>query len=141
MKTKFSPILRLKKEALDAAERDLVRLNGEIALLQNEIAALKNEIAALKTPQNANYAAFMLFRSAADALAATIEKKNTALDSLKGRKNALERAYQAALREYEKIKYLHEEEVALRRQKIARAEAAALDEYGSILHFAKGGGE
>jgi len=59
MKSKFAPIVRLKKEALEEVERKLALINQEIFSIQEKIASQQNTLLALDKPSAGD---FNLFR-------------------------------------------------------------------------------
>jgi hypothetical protein len=44
MKTKFKPILNIKKQAVKKVEQELMKINSRINIIKNEILTIEDEI-------------------------------------------------------------------------------------------------
>jgi len=137
MKTRFSDILKIKKQKLDEIERQLQDVQHRKKILKEQILGVDAEIVALKIPQEGNFAKMQLSREAFDRLR---QDKEELLERLTLRENqlvGLKELYQEAMIEYEKMVYLNNEEIKKVLKLRAQEESKALDEIANILFVNK----
>ncbi|MDE6885816.1 MAG: flagellar export protein FliJ [Helicobacteraceae bacterium] len=137
MKTKFSGILKLKNDILKKIEREILEVNSLIQAKEQEILALKNSLSSLSPPSGRKYAEFLAFRENLSNIRITIDNENNLLEMFKARKIDILKQYKIAKIEYEKINYLHLEEVKNILKAAKAKEQLELDEFGGILHYIK----
>lgn len=137
MKTKFSGILKLKNDILKKIEREILEVNSLIQAKEQEILALKNSLSSLFPPSGRKYAEFLAFRENLSNIRITIDNENNLLEMFRARKIDILKQYKIAKIEYEKINYLHLEEVKNILKAAKAKEQLELDEFGGILHYIK----
>ncbi|RAX54667.1 hypothetical protein CCY99_02575 [Helicobacter sp. 16-1353] len=134
MKTKFSIILKIKKDILNKIERELITINNAIANKEKEIANLKSQLKEMKVPNVSVYQELLSFKNAVSAFQLEIEQENNILELMKSTKIDINKKYKLAMIEYEKINYLHLQEIEWALNRLSREEQKVLDEFGGILH-------
>lgn len=126
--TKFSQILKVKKRALEKIEIDLTKSRNKLSMLKNELNELLLSISSHQFPKkgttielNANLAILNAYKNEKNDLNEKI--------SLTGKEIMhFEHLYKKAYLDYEKIKYLEEEEIKKTIIKGKKQEQLMLDE-------------
>lgn len=139
MRTKFSPILKLKKNILNKIEREILEVNALIAAKREEIAHLNAKIAEFSPPEANEYRAFLAYKDILHAFHKQIEAENNFLQMLESRKIDTLKRFNAAKIEHEKVNFLHTEALREILDARKRAEARYLDEIASMQFYAKEG--
>jgi hypothetical protein len=137
MKTRFSDLLKVKKQKLADVEQQLQDVQHRKKRLEEKIVRVDSEVASLKMPQQGDFQTMQLSRRLFNQLLA---KKEELLESLVLRNRQIEGLqilYKEATIEYEKIAYLHQEEIDKIVQKRLYEEAKGLDEIANILFVNK----
>jgi len=106
MKTKFSDILKVKKQAVEKIERDIQKINTSIKKLELKIENLNKTLFSLTPPKKGNFSVFSQLKSQQNLIREEIEKLKNQIIILKNRKNELMEELKKANIEYEKIRYL-----------------------------------
>lgn len=127
-KTKFSQILKVKKQALEKIEIDLTKSRNKLAMLKNNLSVLLLQISSHEFPKKgtnvelrANLAILQAYKNEKDALNEKINLTDKEILHF-------EHLYKKAYLEYEKIKYLEEEEIKKSIAKAKKQEQIMLDE-------------
>ncbi|WP_024789642.1 flagellar export protein FliJ [Lebetimonas sp. JH292] len=128
MKTKFSAVVKVKKQEVDKIEKDIQKINYSITELNKKIEELQNILFSLIPPQNGNFSLFSQIKTQQNLLRNEIEKFKNQILFLKSRKNELMNELKKANIEYEKMKYLENEEIKKIIKKAKLKEAKDMDE-------------
>lgn len=136
MKNKFKPILKLKKQALELAEARVAKAQNALALAEQDKDRALKALNELSLPSKG--ASTLLRQALASACAGRAElERARERASLASKELAhFKHLYKQASLEFEKVKYLYEEEAKASLKAIARQEALSLDEFG-VLGFAR----
>lgn len=134
MKTKFSIILKIKKDILSKVERELININNAILNKEQEIANLKSQIREMKVPNVSVYRELLSFKDRVSAFQLEIEQEHNILEFMQSSKIDINKRYKLAMIEYEKINHLHLQEIKEQLIKLSKEEQKALDEFGGIIH-------
>lgn len=138
MKTKFSQILRLKQNIVNKIEFEIAQVNGEIANKKSEIAELESLIGEFVAPKkNERYSEFLNFRDALSNIRSKIAMERNFLAMMEARKVDILKRFKVAKIEFEKINYLHLQEVQEALKKAQRAEIAELNEIATNKYLQK----
>ena len=137
MKTRFYPILKIKKDILNNIEKELIKINQKISIKENEISMLKEELKNMKAPSVSVYRELLTFKDSAAAFLDEISKEQNLLEMMYSSRIDINKKYKMAMIEYEKINYLHTEELKLRVDKLRKEEQKFIDEVGGILYHQK----
>ncbi len=137
MKTRFSDILKIRKEKLSEIERELLDVRNRKRKIEEEITKVDAKIKVFKQPQIGD---FSLMQVARDALTMLRQQKEDLVQKhlLRERQiEGLKGLYQEANIEYEKIAYLNEEAIKKVLKQRQLEESKALDEIANILFVNK----
>ncbi|MEA3521402.1 MAG: flagellar export protein FliJ [Campylobacterota bacterium] len=132
MKTRFTPLVKIKKNSLDKCERDFSRANRD---KQNAQSALDDAYLQLKETSSlsqGNMSDMLQERTILDIQRNVIEQKRSWLNFASQQVTQLKKLLQEATIEYEKYKYLETKEIEMILKKRAQVEMKQLDE--SALH-------
>lgn len=135
MKTRFSPILKLKLSAMNKIELEIKEVGNLIFAKKQEIEALHKHINEFTPPDAKEYRKFLAFREMISNLREKIKEENNFLAMLESRKIDTLKRYKEAKIEYEKINYLHLKEAQDLLKKAQRRESLEQDELASIKYI------
>lgn len=133
MKSKFSKIAKVRKQKRDAIEKDLLKSQNREKMLSFKVASIYEEIVNIKMPQNGAISLLFLVGEQKNILNRDKKIYEKELEVTKSNTRKLQIDYQKAHIEYEKIKYLEEQELQAFINKIKRQEQLDLDEISTIL--------
>jgi len=133
MKTKFSDILKIKKQTVEKIERNIQKINASIQMLKNKINFLNNELSSFSFPQEGDFRKFQQVKLMQENLINEIKNFENQIKILENRKNELMEELKKANIEYEKIKYLHELEIQKILKKQKQKENQEMDEIAILL--------
>ena len=133
MKSQFSKIAKIRKQKRDAIKRELMKSQNKERLLTHKIASLYDDIAAVQMPKEGLVTVLLMVNEQKSIL--NREKKRCEQELFVVQRNTkkLQLDYQKAHVEYEKIKYLEEQELQAIMDKIKREEQLYLDEISTML--------
>ena len=133
MKSQFSKIAKIRKQKRDAIERELMKSQNKERILAHKIASLYEDIAAIQLPREGLITLLLMVNEQKSIL--NREKKYCKQELLLVQNNSkkLQVEYQKAHIEYEKIKYLEEQELQAMMDKLKREEQLYLDEISTML--------
>lgn len=133
MKSQFSKIAKIRKQKRDAIERELIKSQNKERLLTHKIAKLYEDIAAVQVPKEGMVSLLVMINEQKRILSS--EKKRYEMEFVATQKatKKLQQEYQKAHVEYEKIKYLEEQELKAMMDKLKREEQLYLDEVSTLL--------
>lgn len=137
MKTRFSPILKLKLSEVNKIELEIKEVGNLIFAKKQEIKALHKHISEFTPPDTQEYRKFLAFREMISNLREKIKEENSFLAMLESRKIDTIKRYDKAKIEYEKINYLHLKEAQDLLKKAQRRESLEQDELASIKYIAQ----
>ena len=137
MKTKFSELLKVRKQKVSEIERKLASIRAQKARTLTEIAEIRTKIEAFMLPESGDFNAMRAALAHKEFLYRDKLQKENMLKYFDQEINTLNILYKEASLEYEKIKHLD----ALEREKIMEAEkreeAKRLDEIAGQLFLRK----
>ena len=133
MKSQFSKIAKIRKQKRDAIERELMKSQNKERMLKHKITTLYHEIASVEIPQEGFISLLLMVNEQKHIL--NREKKQYEHELLQTEQatKKLQVDYQKAHIEYEKIKYLEEQEFQAKLEKLKREEQLYLDEVSTLL--------
>lgn len=134
MKSKYTPLVKLKKKELDKCEQDVIRSNlgfnnATITLEESYIF-----LSTLSFPSSGSIGELLQMQSMISAQHETIEQNTQALAMAKAHQLQTKRQFKKAMIEYEKFNYLQTQELEAHKAKIKKEEAKMLDEIGVITY-------
>ena len=135
LKTRFSQILKFKLSIVNKIEQEIIQINNLIFSKKQEIEALHKTISEFTPPNTKEYGLFLAFRETFSNIREKINAENNILEMLKSRKIDTLKRFEKAKIEYEKINYLHLEEVQIMFKKAQKREANEQDELAQIKYI------
>ena len=133
MSSIYTKISKINKQKLDKLESELYTIRQTIFKIEEEIRDIYNYINDLKMPQSGDIKLLNSFQESKrllniqkDMLFRDLQMKNLELSKK-------QQEYKESKLEFEKIKYLEEEEVAKKIKKLKKDEAKELDEISNQL--------
>lgn len=134
MKSKFSPILKVKKQILDKIEATLLEIRYKINSTAIKISQVKQEILSTKLPEKGEFHIIKQTFHVQEMLNSNKKSLEQELSLLKQELAKKQELYKEAKMDYEKIKYLTDQELAefIRAQK--KQEQKELDEIATMRY-------
>ena len=133
MKSQFSKIAKIRKQKRDAIERELMKSQNKERLLTHKIASLYDDIAAVQMPKEGIVTLLLMVNEQKSILNREKKRYEQELFVVERNTKRLQGEYQKAHVEYEKIKYLEEQELQAMMDKLKREEQLYLDEISTML--------
>ncbi|MEZ7934010.1 MAG: flagellar export protein FliJ [Sulfurospirillum sp.] len=133
MKSQFSKIAKIRKQKRDAIERELMKSQNKERLLTHKIASLYDDIAAVQMPKEGLVTLLLMVNEQKSILNREKKRYEQELFVVERNTKRLQGEYQKAHVEYEKIKYLEEQELQAMMDKLKREEQLYLDEISTML--------
>lgn len=133
MISKFSSIAKVRKQQMDLVENNLARIRNESNILKKKIAALLNDIHDLTIPQSGNVSLLTIFKEQLMILRREKDSLENDLRLKKAHILKLQTDYKKANLEFEKIKYLEEQDFEAYVAKIKKKEQLDMDEISNML--------
>ncbi len=134
MKTKFSELLRVKKEALKEMERAILAISRHIERRELEIEAILREILEIKTPSLGTYAEFLRIQEIKKAHIGEIDQMRLEVAQLKAERTLMRERLKELNLDYEKAKYLESLEIQKVLARRKNQERAEMDEISLMLY-------
>ena len=133
MKSQFSKIAKIRKQKRDTIERELIKSQNKERLLRHKISAVYEDIARVEMPKEGLVSAFLMVSEQKSLLGREKKRYEQELNAVLHVNKTLQAEYQKAHIEYEKIKYLEEQELQAMMDKMKREEQLNLDEISTML--------
>lgn len=134
MKSKYTPLVKLKKRDLDHAERDLVSANSTLALASMALDNAYILLQSLGLPTSGTVSEFTQSQILIQAQHYEIEQCAHNLVTAQQNLSQMQQRFKNAMIEYEKFKYLELQETQAHSVKIKKEEAKMLDEIGVMTY-------
>ena len=141
MKTKFSEILKVKKQKLSEIEQKLANLRHEKEIITTQLAETLSKINAFTLPKSGDYTQMQMALGQKEYLFREKEQKENMLKYYDQEIEAANLLYKEANIEYEKIKHLHDMEEQSMMEEAMRKEAKRMDEVANQLFLRTQGKE
>lgn len=139
MKSKFSKIAKIRKQKRETVERELLKSQNKEKMLTHKITSLYEEIVSIQIPQNGKVSLLSLVGEQKKILNRDKKHYEHELQLAKGMTQKLQVEYKKAHIDYEKIKYLEEQELQALMDKMKLQEQLYLDEISTMLFANKKG--
>ncbi|MDX1294856.1 MAG: flagellar export protein FliJ [Sulfurimonadaceae bacterium] len=136
MKTRFSPLVKIKKDMMDRCERQLQQANFNLDNAQIALEKAYRDLAEAKTPDSGAMQGFLQSRMIISAQRDIVAEKQEWFAFAEGEVEAAKKALKDAMMDYEKFKYLEAEEIKVMLVKEKRAQQIELDEI-AVQNFGK----
>lgn len=133
MKTKFTQIVKFKKQAVDNIELELAKVNNSINQTLAKIDDIQHSLNELQTPNFGTFFELRGYQGIFNAHMLEIGECKKVLESLKMKKNQIELKLKSAYLEYEKMKHLDDVQKGLIIKELKRKEQEDLNEISVML--------
>lgn len=137
MKTKFDALLKVKKQDLERCELQIIKNNNLIASKYQELDGILQELSDIEVPQSGSFSDFKMIQEIKKMLVTQIDSTQNEISALKNTAQSLQGTYKRASIEYEKIKYLKENEIKKKIQILKTSESKQMDEIALMLFEGK----
>ena len=131
-KSKFTPLLKLKKQTISAKEQTLMQCNNDITIKQKEIDQNQEDMLNLSLPTQGNFALYSYTQEQKRVITIFAKQLKKEEEWLKAKKINIQNELKYLEIEYEKFNYLHQNEVDKKIEKLKKEEAKMLDEVAII---------
>ena len=111
LKTKYKPIMNIRKQSVKKIENELMQINYKIQNIKEEIVNLENEIPNSTIPQSGNFALIISIKESITVYRLEIDRKKDIIKIIETQKEDIKQKLIEANMEYEKVKHLHDVEV------------------------------
>lgn len=133
-KSRYEPLVKLKKKSLDEAERTLVAANNAAAAASEELDSAYEILASCSLPVSGSIRELAQVNTIIQLQHAVIERCKETLASAMHKQQQMRGDFERARIEFEKFKYLEVQEMNARIVKAKAQEAKFLDEIGTMTH-------
>ncbi len=134
LKTKYSQLLKIRKQKVDSIENVLAILNRYKDSLEKEIVSITKDINMIEEPDSGRFLDFVSKKYSFESMINLKKNKKMMLAQKNKEIEIAKREYKKALMEYEKIKYLDDLAIQKKLDKIKKDESKMLDEI-SVLTY------
>ncbi len=132
MKTKYSQLLKLRKQKIDSIENEIAVLNKKKEILNRTIIDTSKDVNELKMPKRGRFQNMLVKSHSFEMLIALKKEKEFLLLQILEEIKNTQYEYKMALMEFEKIKYLEDLQIKKRLKKLKKDEQKMLDEISTI---------
>lgn len=133
-KSRYAPLVKLKKKALDSAERALIAANNALSAASDKLNRAYDELSHMRLPAKGSVGEFTQATAIIHAQHQSIEGAKDELRSAEQQQSLMREKFKAAMIDYEKFKYLEVQEMNLHLKEIKDQEAKMLDEIGTMTY-------
>ena len=134
MKSRYEPLVKLKKKALDKAEQALMSANNEVVLSDTALEKAYSQLSFLTPPQNGSIGELLQAQMIAQAQHREIEACRLRVQRAHYNQNKARETFRFSRIEFEKFNYLELQEIETMVAKVKHEEAKMLDEIGTMTY-------
>lgn len=134
MKSRYEPLVKLKKQALEKAEQRLMSANTEVTVSAAALANAYAELSLLSSPQNGSIGELFQAQMILQAQHREIEACHLRIERARINQHTAREAFRFSRIEFEKFNYLELQEVEAMMAKVKQEEAKMLDEIGTMTY-------
>jgi flagellar biosynthesis chaperone FliJ len=136
MKTRYSPLVSIKKNDVEKVERELQEAHSVVRSAKTALENSLEELLSITPPKEGLISSFLANRTMLEAQRKIVEKNEQWVVFAKEQLHAVQKKLQAVMIEYEKFKYLELQEIEAIKKQHKLQEAKDLDEI-ALLTFKK----
>lgn len=133
-KSRYAPLVKLKKKSLDTAERALIGANNTLSSASDKLNRAYEELSRMTLPTKGSVGEFTQATAMIHAQHQSIEECQQALQAAQQRQIQMRERFQAARIDFEKFKYLEVQEMNQHLKQLKEQEAKMLDEIGTMTY-------
>ncbi|WP_458700168.1 flagellar export protein FliJ [Sulfurospirillum sp. 1307] len=138
MKSKFTPIVKVKKQMMDRVETLLAKARYKEQNISKKLSFTCKQIEETKVPKEGSISLMLQFRENLKILRDEKSNLSRELEISQNEIKQLQDKYKRARMEYEKMKYLEKRDFEEWMKKIKKQEQLDLDEVSTMLFVNKG---
>jgi flagellar export protein FliJ len=133
-KSRYAPLVKLKKKSLDTAERALIGANNELSSASDKLNHAYQELSLMTVPLRGTVGEFTQATAMIHAQHLSIEQCQTRLQTAQEKQVQMRERFKAARIDFEKFKYLEVQEMNANLKLLKDEEAKMLDEIGTMTY-------
>lgn len=133
-KSRYEPLVKLKKKSLDTAERALIGANNALSSASDKLSRAYEELSHMTLPTHGSVGEFTQATAMIHAQHQSIEEAQQSLHAAQARQLQMRERFQIARIDFEKFKYLEVQEMNARLKHLKDQEAKMLDEIGTMTY-------
>lgn len=133
-KSRYAPLVKLKKKSLDTAERALIGANNALSSASDKLNRAYEELSHMTLPTQGSVGEFTQATAMIHAQHQTIEHCQQTLQTAQQHQIQMRERFKQAMIDYEKFKYLEVQEMNAHLKQIKEQEAKMLDEIGTMTY-------
>lgn len=133
-KSRFAPLVKLKKKSFEEAERALVAVNNEVADATGRVERAYDILSTLALPASGSVHELSQANLLIQMQHSLIEQSKENLSSLQQKRDRIRQEFHEARIEYEKFKYLEIREMNEKIKQMKATDAKLLDEIGTMMY-------
>jgi flagellar export protein FliJ len=134
MKSKYAPLVKLKKKSLDSAERDLIGANNALSSASDKLSHAYTALSHMALPTKGTVGEFSQATAMIHAQHLSIEEYQKNLQEAQQKQTLTLERYKAARIDFEKFKYLDVQEMNAYAKSLKDKEVKMLDEIGTMTY-------
>ncbi len=133
-KSRYAPLVKLKKKSLDTAERALIGANNALSSASDKLNRSYEELSQMTFPTKGSVGEFTQATAMIHAQHQSIEEYQQALQRAEQHQVQMRERFKTARIDYEKFKYLEVQEMNAQLKLLKDQEAKMLDEIGTMTY-------
>lgn len=128
MKTRYTPLVKIKKNMMDRSEQHLQHAHHKLQDAETALVQAYEELKHASAPQSGAMSDFLHFRAVIEMQRQVVDQKHQEVLEAASDVQAARTALKQAMVEYEKFKYLETEQIKLMIEEQKRVHQRELDE-------------
>jgi len=133
-KSRYAPLVKLKKKSLDNAERALIGANNALSSASDKLNQAYQELSLMRLPTQGSVGEFTQATAMIHAQHQSIEEAQQSLQTAQERQIQMRERFKEAMVDFEKFKYLEVQEMNVQLKLLKDQEAKMLDEIGTMTY-------
>lgn len=133
-KSRYEPLVKLKKKSLDEAERDLITANNDVVSATERLNNAYETLYALSLPSQGSVHELSQANMMIHAQHLMINQCKETLEQARYKQHQKRELFNGAMIEFEKFNYLAVQELNAQSKKLKDQEAKLLDEIGTMTY-------
>jgi len=133
-KSRYEPLVKLKKKSLDNAERALIAANNELSSASDKLSHAYESLSSMKLPLQGSVGELTQATAMIHAQHLSIERCQQSLQAAEQKQIAMRENYKKAMIDFEKFKYLEVQEMNAKIKVMKNQEDKMLDEIGTMTY-------
>lgn len=133
-KSRYAPLVKLKKKSLDTAERALIGANNELSSASDKLHHAYQELSHMTVPSRGTVGEFTQATAMIHAQHLSIEQCQNSVQMAQEKQVQMRERFKAARIDFEKFKYLEVQEMNANIKLLKDEEAKMLDEIGTMTY-------